>query len=57
MANMEHMKSKYEALGRVDNEAIDKKVDDMFMECFLDDKARFTEILLDAMEKGKTENE
>ena len=47
------MRSKYEMLCKVDNEATRKKVDQIFMDCFLDDKARFVDILVDAIEHEK----
>jgi len=50
---MQYMKSKYELLGKIDNEAIEKKVDEIFINCFLEDNARFTDILIDAIEHEK----
>lgn len=46
--NLEHMKSKYWLAFRIDNKAVDKKVDDMFIACFQNDSNRFLDLLIDA---------
>ena len=52
-SKMEHMRSKYAALGRIDNKAIDKKVDDILMAYIKADPNRMIDCLVDARESGR----